>query len=1071
MWQPFYLRIWVLATFGILFAFLVVTIEALFIVSNRSKGLATDRVVFQIQMLAPWNRMKRTSTGASEGPLLDYLDMLPPAAIIRALRLHDWAPAAVLSISLLLQNAIESSVPLELKNLFHDATSDMVLDVDLALLAMAAMSELQFPYPEGMTAQFAFQTLKDPPLPGTEIRLEVDGFAANLDCEDAKLTVLGISHRPEIWLDISITFEIERDECSIMLSTQITTPDPWKFTSLNFVRLLHGPCNNSCIAGSNRSSIVVGRLVYSIDNPYERNVSNIRVSGMEITNSAQAICVPRYDIKTVSLGQNGTSVQDVRVTQELSSKTVGNEVDLKDGSAINFDAYTFLTRSSELRQVPYSALTDAKLWLDAIPRYFQKFNTQLSQISLLEPFLTVVTGNQIETKNRLIVVGTTCHTIAALTGCCALLSIVVIITLPHDCSMNTNPTSIIGTAWTATEAPSLLLRLRDQGLGKAHAIQHQLGTAAYVLGQPRLDVFKLLPDYGCPNIQPISANRPMNPRRSGKYALALHPVTRGLFLVSLSTSIAVLETLLRLSQKHNGIGPSDLSKYPQYSWTAAPSALFTAMSLVAHSIDGATRSLAPFLALKRGGSLASTINFELLDGSIPQTFIRGLKAKSWPAISGIAAFSVSSIFTLFSGSLHMSNYAPITLGVTLGTNSAFGPNGKTTSNHTSGSNGVAMVAKLRAIRSRLQCKLYSGEQIQTNLTMNYIATGYGPWGQYRVPNPLRMDIDDENCKVNKSIEYLATTIMIPTLKEGVEEDEVIFGVSSGAEYGNFNDGQGWVGGCGTILYVWGRVAVDTNGKSTVEATALGCNDTAEILDAEVHFSTTALNIDYSHPPVPDENSARPVDFELRYDRQDGCYYEIVGPSVTVSAHIFDTFLALLTSSPWAISASDLANTSAVDKVIAAIRAQHGLIRANFLDHNWRAVVNHTSPDVSVNVLSYSANATILLGLPRVMQNLQSTRVLQALLALTLVLPLTAWCLMPFTDVIVGSSTSIARKLALAAGGNLFEDVLQCGEENCIFIIGWRSPNGSTGKKERFGIWALTAEEAQEMRVNQARRRI
>ncbi|KAI8948195.1 hypothetical protein F4801DRAFT_581619 [Xylaria longipes] len=965
------------------------------------------------------------------------------------------------------------------------------------------------------------------------------------------------------------------------LNTEVATYTPRDFTELNFVRMLSGSCGNSSTATGNRASIVVGRLTYAIDNPSVTNDFDIIVSGMKIANSVQAICVPRYGIGTADIVQNGTSVQDVSFTQESSSQDLGNvkawdfmqaqiniittstsvgknwfqssEINLGGGSAINFDGYTNLTRSAELRQVPDSALTDATLWLDAIPRYFQRFSAQLAKNSILEPVSVIVKGNQTRDENRLMIVGPTCHIMATLVGFCALLSIVIIITLPKNCLMNTNPTSILGTAWTATEATSLLLRLRDQGLGKSQAIQQRLGTAAYALSQPRPNIFKLLPDHSSSRIRSLSSSRSTKSRRGGKYALTLHPASRALFLLTLSGGIVTLEVLLRLSQKNNGIGPSNLSQYLQYSWTVVPSIFFTAMASVAGSIDVATRSLVPFLALKKGGSLVEMIDFELLDGSRPRMLTKGLKARSWPAVFAIAAFSVSSTFTIFSGSLYRNQYRPINLSTTLRANTSFnwaapsstspvpyfysdgsyvlvsslilGHNGSfqpftykdlafpslvleesaliyTNEDGTSGSNGVTVVANLPAVRSRLQCKLYSGEQIRTNLTLNYTATGdttYSSSKTYRVPNPLRMDIDDENCLAWDSVEYMASTIMIPTLKEGMGDGEVTFGVSSGEKYGEANSGEGWVGGCGTILYAWGRVAVDANGKSKVDAYALGCNETVEVVDAEVHFNSTALSaahrqnnilIDWqitwpNKPPVPDEDSARLADSQPDFAR--GSYYNrIVGPAITDSARVYDNFFALLTSSPWAVPDPDLANAAAVDKVVAAIRAQHGLVRATYIDSFFRGPVDESSPDVtsfgalvSPNTLLYSANATIIPGRSRVMQDLQSTRLLQTLLAVTLALSLIAWCFMLRTDVIVGSPTNIARKLALAAGGNLFGEVLPCGSENletekirhredCKFIIGWRSPDATRGKEERFGIWALTAEEVEKIRARQAK---
>ncbi|KAI0867232.1 hypothetical protein GGS24DRAFT_516852 [Hypoxylon argillaceum] len=231
MWRPLYLRIHVLATFNITFIVLIAVLEYLLVVSNRGKGLATveerfqyacmygptavstitalawARVKFQIQTLAPWNRMKKSATRANDSLLLDYLNMLPPVAVLQALKRRDWAPAAASSISLVLQvvvtlstslirphmTQIESSVPLTLKTRFYNSSSDLVLDMELPYLTMTGMPALLISYPEGTTARYAYQTLTNSPEVGTSLSFEVDGFSADLDCTSTELKVLETS--------------------------------------------------------------------------------------------------------------------------------------------------------------------------------------------------------------------------------------------------------------------------------------------------------------------------------------------------------------------------------------------------------------------------------------------------------------------------------------------------------------------------------------------------------------------------------------------------------------------------------------------------------------------------------------------------------------------------------------------------------------------------------------------------------------------------------------------------------------------------------------------------------------
>lgn len=1171
MWRPLYLQCWVLVSFTITFTVLVAILEALLVISDQNNGLASppegrqyiwkfaptvvltiialgwDRVTFQTQMLAPWHRMQKSKTIADKSVVLDYLDMFPPTAIISALKNDDWAPAAALSVSLLLQvlvilstsfldlriTQIESAVPIELRNQFHSAgTDDLMRAADVAYYTILDMSDVQSPYPEGTTAQYAYQTLSHPPDLGTRLRVNADGLIATLDCKEAAFKLLNIttvfSPTGDEVLAL-ITFEVQEGNYSIETTSGIYI-NTVQYTSLYFVRVLSRHCSNQAATTENKTVIVMGRLDYTKENA----INNL--SGINISHSTQVICVPEYEIKTVTLVQNGTSfaVEEARPKPERDLKTLENitgnsfvlaqkppitpsipynlgsyNFDLHDGLVLNMDNYTAAVQGSELSQASDSELTDATLWLDAVARYFQKFSAQIAHNSLLKRDPIMVTVIRRQEGKSLLVARPICHSMAALLGLCALHSIAIIFTVPRHSSLDTNPTSILGTAWMAREATSLILRLRDQGLGKPKVIQGRLHNAVYMLIQPSRSVFRLVADSRSSQIRPNASTRPAKPRQRGKYTLVLHPVSRTMFSLSLIGSIIALEVLLRVSQQNDGLGSAILSYYLQYSWTVLPSIFFTAMALTASSINTATMSLVPFLNLGRGGSLSQTVALDLLDRSIPLLFFKGVRLRSWIVVLAITASSISSLFTLFSGSLYMNRYFPVHVGtqlranttfainetstcgatldqidtglkgmgassLILGLNSSFkpftykdlvfpsltidGPSLMNVEEHDTSS--IAIQASVPAIRTRLQCMIYGEEQIQTTFIVGPTATALGlpAW-----PNHLRIEIDGEGCEYNGY--YTAGMVTIPL---NTEEGEVTFGASGAVSE---KDGKSWRNGCSTILYVWGRVTVDLVGDSTVTAFALGCNETIETVDTEVHFNTATWMIDSSNPPVANENSILSVIKELQFPHEE-FYQGLASSTESPPSQNFDDFFALLTTSPWALPIADLANTSAVDKVVASIKAQHGLIRANHINENCRVPVNNSSPDVAP--ILYNANATVLPGKYRVVQDTQSTRVLEGLLAATMVFSLLAWHLMPPSNIIIGSPTSIARKLALAAGGNLFEKVLPRGtdgvlcSDDCVFVLGWRSPSGSTNKPARYGIWALTPEEAETMKSGEKR---
>ncbi|KAI3317123.1 hypothetical protein HD806DRAFT_551085 [Xylariaceae sp. AK1471] len=1029
-------------------------------------SLAWSRVSFQAQMLAPWYRMQRSQTSAEDGLLLDYLDMLPTTAIPKALRRRDWAPAAGSSVYLILQVLvtlstslldlravkIESAVLVELNTRFRNASSTDIEEAALGFggYAMAGILDFHQPYPPGTNALYAYQSPSQTPELGTSLQMDVDGFSATLECANATLEQYHVRDTPEDHSSSSLYLQVQAGDCSIELEFEISLSYfklYGNYTSY-FVRVLRKSClgtGGAQAANTYRAVFVFVRMDSSIDYATDNSAlyAYDTIPNIEIVNSTQLVCEPKYSLQTLRLSQseNSTGVVAVSPTQDsrILNGTIAysfmlaqlqmqgeGETELGNYSTIFFDQYSGVS-VTELSREPSADLTDPNIWFNAIAHFYQKFSAQIAKAALLERVSSTVSAVKRQSEVRLIISEPICHAMAVLLGFCALSSIVIFFSIPKSTVLEMNPATVLSTLRTAREATSLILRLRNQAQGESQSIQNQLVTAVYMLAQLDENVSTLIADYQCPHIQPRNFRSLPKPRHRGKYAMALHPISRCLFALSLGGSIAALEILLRASQKNDGVGSADLNHYFQYSWTLAPSIILTVISMAAGSMDSALRSLIPFVNLRYGGSLGYTVGLDCLDGSIPRMIFRAAKLRAWTLLFSMAAFLISSILTTLSDSLYTNRHVPIKFDIKLWvdtTLTTYGDidkggiilNNFSLSDAIGGKDSVASttILAIPARRTQLLCRIYKDDQIRKNLTLGSVASVWNPTWEthFRISNPLRMDIEDESCWTNNSSsEFTASTIMIPTLQEDVREGTITFGVSSTMNSHTerptvevFQDGRtGWVGGC-------------------VDAFALSCNATWEDVNAQVHFDSTALTIDASHPPVVDERSTQPT----------------------------------------------------VDKVASAIKAQHGLVQANYISQKYRTLAGESSlkaaaddkPDLQASF--YNATATILPGHFRVFQDPQSTRVLQGLLGATLAFSLLAWSLAPRTDIIVGSPTSIARKIALAAGGNMFEELWPSGSaetqssEGRTFVIGWRSPGRK--EKERFGIWLLAPDELEKWRA-------
>lgn len=267
---------------------------------------------------------------------------------------------------------------------------------------------------------------------------------------------------------------------------------------------------------------------------------------------------------------------------------------------------------------------------------------------------------------------------------------------------------------------------------------------------------------------------------------------------------------------------------------------------------------------------------------------------------------------------------------------------------------------------------------------------------------------------------------------------------------------------------------------------MGCNDKIEAVDVQVTFTSNNLTIDTTKPPITDETSVRVSPFQIkREEARLWPYYGLV--NCTSEPHTLDAFFGLLTTSPYAVPFQELGDSTKEDKVIAAIKAQHGLIRAQYISQTWRVRANETganstlpnsfaSPGQTTDEITYPAIATIYPGQLRVVQDPVSTRILEALVSIVLVLYLAAWWLTPRTDVLAASPTDVKTRLALAANGSLFEflpadgsskteeELSKCFGDHTVFWLGRRKP--AEGCEERFGIWALTPQEATQVEMRQ-----
>jgi hypothetical protein len=281
--------------------------------------------------------------------------------------------------------------------------------------------------------------------------------------------------------------------------------------------------------------------------------------------------------------------------------------------------------------------------------------------------------------------------------------------------------------------------------------------------------------------------------------------------------------------------------------------------------------------------------------------------------------------------------------------------------------------------------------------------------------------------------------------------------------------------CSELLYIWGNFSVSAaDGSKSIYTSAMGCNETIEIVDVVVNYFGPNLHIDPANPRIVNDSSARPSPFTSGYESQ-GQFdstkkYELylnLANITGLTTNLLDRFTTYLTTSPFAIPVADIGNPAAATKVADAIKLQHRILRAQEINTNWRSTdlfSNKTTAASSIdepsrpNTNTRLYQATASLSHNRVIQGEAPTRVLQAVLGVILLTTIISIILAPKADVLPRSPTSIGSIAALVARGDVLECLSSHGmkpqSETPIFWLGWnRLANGPGDLYNYYGIRA------------------
>ncbi|KAH6637271.1 hypothetical protein F5144DRAFT_570097 [Chaetomium tenue] len=705
-----------------------------------------------------------------------------------------------------------------------------------------------------------------------------------------------------------------------------------------------------------------------------------------------------------------------------------------------------------------SYLADEDLLQKLTAAFFRKYVIQLINGGLTVPTSETISGTLTGTEDQLTVRPLAAHCMAAAFALSMVLAAVLAAITPRGGILPRAPNTIAGMAtdlattrhdwerWTSAAAIKSRME-RETRIGIEGALDQESRLIVPWLWRPH----PLRTRHAGPAL-PVSSHA-RNP--SSKIPIIIHPFTRYAVTIAVVTLIIVLEAVQQRARARDGVeGIAEITAgdtFFNYLWSYGPAIAVLLLSSYQTSLDFTMRSRQPLKSMcgQRGASHSSSVCLNMIDRLPPATLITEIRTGSVVALSATAASILASFLAVFSASLYsiktielslpnrvqlLDSFAPylgreyevsewglvaapliLTKNMsypaftyenlvfpTLGLEHPFAGN-------QTGDAGLPhaldapfnVAAQIPGVQSRLNCRFYDSSEMISGLRPE------SPRWMVEIPGATVIHDYEFNKGQTCTISVFSSNNSDFALGvSGVSIEESQDGDPRG-------DGRPWMDNCATdYLYVWGTASPTANGSSLA---VYGCNETIEAVEVAVNLLGPDLRIDPSNRPrIVDGTQAaitalRPnKTFSLAglnwRESSEDTYLHILGSQTMLASDLVkvDEFFRLLTTpgSPASLPLSSLTNLTQKHRVAEAIHRQHGIIRAQSLNADYRRPRNIPGTiklggnlTNNVNDPNYDfvlATVTDPLGRTRLMQDPTSTRVLQALLAAILLLSAAGW---------------------------------------------------------------------------------
>ncbi|KAK8044183.1 hypothetical protein PG993_004207 [Apiospora rasikravindrae] len=752
-WRPSYLRRFVIVGFITVFALIIAAIEVLLAISNKSDGIATSRpdqhylwtygpiafltlvaaawgrAEYQSKLVAPWLRLAQPSADAKRTLLLDYVSGFPLFVVFTALRNKDWTVSITCAVSLLMKILIVISTglitlswtgvhldnhPMVAQDTFSTNSARLSKAGSLSYFVMKGLIGQNFTYPEGMSRDYAYQSVVTGLPDSAETRVTVDGLTNGLDCVPAEVVLTGAKPKdprdPNSQMNLTVTSS-GCDLRTLQLAGPTCSGYAGNFSTCNFGRFVKTQCDGTTDEGGARVLLMFGNITYTRDYSKKptmdytgRNPTYPLVA--RLPQSAQMLCVPTYTISPVDVVRNGSQTQSVELASGGANRTLGsirpwaimdahfsaynNRLEGESASVwghktnlsrveVDVDEYFGVAIESQFSPNTTAQVSDMfdSVFLEQFAEsYYRQFAAIIAKQSLTEPAAIDITGTAVFMANRLLVRDWSAQWMAGLTAACLVLSAILLFTVPRQGVLPRNPSNIPDMASLILHSPDLQRRVRDLGAADEKSVVQGLERHSFQSGVVQNPTtgqaeFVILDQEQLSDDASRDPGAPLVRARRNLHPGILHPATRATLCLIVIGLIIALELLLQKSNREDGLGDVVDDTYIHYLWTTLPALTFGLVAMAFSSMDFQIRSLAPYMLLKKTVGTDAFMTLDHLDMSIPRTIYKEARSGNFGALATTTMVLVASLFTIFSGSLFQALAIPSTGSITLRANQSF----------------------------------------------------------------------------------------------------------------------------------------------------------------------------------------------------------------------------------------------------------------------------------------------------------------------------------------------------------------------------------------------------------------